>query len=207
MTPVIAAYSEIHEKGVYKNGKLLLNNSSKAPFNVFARDIYQLLNPDYPKFFKMDDLCKLAFLAAEVLLSDNPLSKTDPSDIALVLGNTNSSIASDMKHAESIKNRKNYFPSPAVFVYTLPNIMLGEICIRHQITGETTCFIMEKFDSGLLHQYVCNLFDTEDYKYCITGYVDYLENAYSAYLFLIEKGSDSVYIDKFDKNFKKHIVL
>ena len=39
-------------------------------------------------------------------------------------------------------DKENYYPSPALFVYTLPNIVTGELAIRHQIYGETACYVL-----------------------------------------------------------------
>jgi len=75
-------------------------------------------------------------------------------------GNASSSLESDEKHQEFIRDRKKYSPSPSVFVYTLPNIMAGEIAIRHKIKGENTVFIFERFDPGFIFHYISELFGT-----------------------------------------------
>lgn len=203
----ITAYSAITPKGVLKNGDPVYINQDNAPFNAFAKETYKAIDPAYSKFFKMDELCKLAFLATEVLLSEKPFAQeSNREDIAVILGNKNSSIASDQKHYDSYKDRDDYFPSPAVFVYTLPNIMLGEICIRHNITGENTCFLMDHFNADFLFQYVKELFLSEQYRYCITGWIDYSDLTYSAHLFLVEKwDKDRSFIKKFDSNFNNNI--
>ena len=185
----ITAYSACTEKGLYRNGQLVFGNSNGSPFSIFAKDAYRFMEPGYAKFYKMDELCKLAFLAAEVMLKEKKLeSDEEGADIAIVLGNKHSSLSSDLRHQESFQDRTNYFPSPAVFVYTLPNIMMGELCIRYQISGESSCFIMNEPDLGLLCSYVEDLFQNESYKYCITGWVDYRPDEYKAALFLVEKG-------------------
>ena len=93
------------------------------------------------KFYKMDDLCKLGYVAASILFDEKDMvaGAAERRDTAIVLANEVSSLDSDMKHWEAIKN--NGTASPAVFVYTLPNLVLGEICIRHKIKGENTFFI------------------------------------------------------------------
>ncbi|AHM59737.1 hypothetical protein D770_07370 [Flammeovirgaceae bacterium 311] len=199
----ITAYSELNEKGLYKNGSLLLANATQEPFAQFAKEAYRFLNPAYSKFYKMDELCKLAFLASEALLMENKTdSRAEGADIALILGNRSSSVASDLQHYETYKDSSNYFPSPAVFVYTLPNIMLGEICIRHQITGENSCFLMLEPDGEFLYNYVQHLFEQEGYEQCITGWVDYKAGNYVARLFLVEKAAaKSVVMRKFDNLF------
>jgi hypothetical protein len=182
----IVAYSSVSSKGLFIDGELILKNKG-AEFNIFSKEAYRFLNTTYPKFFKMDELSKLAFIATEALFRDQLSESFGEEDVAIVLGNKTSSIASDQRHAGSFEDRDNYFPSPAVFVYTLPNIMLGEICIRHQITGENTCFLLNHFDGEFLYNYAKDLFEQENYQYCITGWVDFCEGEYEAHLFLVSK--------------------
>lgn len=174
----------IKKGGITKDKKEIFHSESQN-FAGLSKAIYKEFNFDYPKFFKMDDLSKLCFMTCEILLSKFEFSKSwNGSEVALILGNRSSSINQDRKHYESIKNRNNYFPSPAVFVYTLPNIMLGEICIRHKITGENSCFLMEEFDPQFFNTYVRDLIENDNYNYCIYGWVDINGDDYSARLFL-----------------------
>ena len=41
-----------------------------SDFSDFTKDLYNQFKIDYPKFFKMDNLSKLAFLTSEILLKD-----------------------------------------------------------------------------------------------------------------------------------------
>ncbi|WPP48763.1 beta-ketoacyl-[acyl-carrier-protein] synthase family protein [Catalinimonas niigatensis] len=203
MKLVISAYSTFMPEGLFKNGSPFYENQTGADFNDFSKKAYRYMNLGYAKFFKMDELCKLAFLSAELLLKDKKLQITEEgTDIALVLGNKHSSLVSDMKHYESYQNRDEYFPSPAVFVYTLPNIMMGELCIRHQIRGENSCFMMDEFQANFVYQYVHDLFEHEQYNYCITGWVDYSLEDYNAALCLVEKSIDgNKWIATFEPDF------
>jgi len=70
---------------------------------------------EYPKFFKMDLLSKLAFIGAELLLAST-ISEQPIYDIALYLSNATSSLDTDIKHSTSIADTEAYYPSPAVFV-------------------------------------------------------------------------------------------
>src|ERR1700754_69667 len=84
--------------------------------------IYRSLELDYPKFYKMDQLSKLGWLASEILLKQNTiLGAMQPEDIGIVLSNANSSLDTDVKSLDTVAD----IASPAVFVYTLPNIMIG----------------------------------------------------------------------------------
>src|SRR5690606_27760059 len=111
-----------------KNGHL---THSKTTLN----DFYKSLEIEYPKFYKMDILSKKGFLLCEYLLKDLAF---DPKRTSIFLWNENSSLASDRKHSENILAE---IDNPANFVYTLPNISIGEIAIRHKITGETGFFV------------------------------------------------------------------
>jgi hypothetical protein len=88
-----------------------------------------------------------------------------------------------------ISDRSNYFPSPSVFVYTLPNIVIGEICIRHGIKGENAFFISEKFEPERLTEYVGELIHSSRSKAVLCGWVDILEKQFESLLFTVEKGS------------------
>jgi len=154
----------------------------------FLTGIYHSFGISYPKFHKMDTLSKLGFLSVELLLKDTGMhEKYQGHEVGIILMNASSSLETDRHHQESILDRTNYFPSPAVFVYTLPNIVIGEICIRHKITGEGTFFIRERFDALFLVNYIRHLFDTGIVQCCITGWVETNGEDYESIVYLIEK--------------------
>jgi hypothetical protein len=95
----------------------------------------------------------------------------------------------DLDYQELIRDRSNYFPSPSVFVYTLPNILIGEICIRHKIRGENAFFVSEGFDPGQITDYVTRLFEQGNVNACICGWVELLREEYRSCLFTVEKAS------------------
>ena len=131
---------EIKHNSIIYNGETLFH-SGEMPFADFAKRALKTLEIDYPKFFKMDSLSKLAFLLAEVLLSSLPEEVRQ--ETALVFANKSASLDTDLKHQASIAQTEAYYPSPAVFVYTLPNICLGEISLRHHLHTENSFFIFE----------------------------------------------------------------
>src|SRR5690606_24882250 len=108
----------------------------------------------------MDNLSKLAFLAADVLLNNENLNEEE-NNIALIFSNKASSLNTDRKHQASIENEAEYFPSPAVFVYTLPNICLGEISIKHRLYSENSFFIFDRFNAVHLQLYSNSLLRNE----------------------------------------------
>lgn len=108
-------------------------------------ETYKQLIGDYPKFYKMDKLCQLGLIGVESLFlkmkEKQPDWHWDSEKTAIVLANQSASIKNDTEYQATIKDKSNYFPSPALFVYTLPNIVTGEIAIRYKILGETICYI------------------------------------------------------------------
>lgn len=179
-----------------KNGKIVLNGnilfeSESADFTDFSKSIYKVLEVNYPKFFKMDGLSKLAFLAAELLLK----SEIDPqkeNNIALLFANKSSSLDTDVKYQESIADKQNYFPSPAVFVYTLPNICLGEISIRHQLKSENSFFIFDAFNPAFMADYSEILMQTGKAEKVLCGWVEFFQNDYDAFLYIVDTQGEIV---------------
>lgn len=102
---------------------------------------------NYPKFFKMDTLSRLGFVGVELLLQkvreQLPDFEFDPEHCALILANRSASLKNDTDYQATIADKANYFPSPALFVYTLPNIVAGEIAIRHHLYGETAFYVLD----------------------------------------------------------------
>jgi 3-oxoacyl-(acyl-carrier-protein) synthase len=180
---------------IEKNGQPVFEAVSNATFHEFVKSAYKNLDLNYPKFYKMDDLCKLAFIAFEYLVKDIPgFENLDKKKFALVFGNTTSSLDTDLKHQQSINNPESYFPGPAVFVYTLPNIMLGEIAIRHKIQGETICFVGDKTEPEDLKKYIQILFETTDTEFVVFGKVDYLAGEYIACLSIAIDGVNQLLV-------------
>jgi len=132
--------------------------------------LYRRFGITYPKFFKMDLLCKWAFLAAELLLENEAgtwkYQDLDKSNIAVCLSTTDGCLDVDKRYLATISD----IPSPALFVYTLPNIMLGEICIRHGFKGEQLCEVVEAFDPQGLSMWVKDLLVNRSMESCIFGY-------------------------------------
>lgn len=179
----ITASCTISNNTIYKNGQTVFENK-EVSLADFLLDAYKHFNLNYPKFYKMDNLSKLGWLAAEVLLKDSfAAGKYKPADIGVVLSNNNASLDTDIKYYETAKE----IASPALFVYTLPNIVIGEICIRHNFKGENAFFIFNEFDAGFIEQYVNNLINNNILQSCICGWVELLADKYKAVLYLIEK--------------------
>lgn len=106
-------------------------------------ELYHKYAGNYPKYFKMDLLSRLGFIGTEILLQKEGQERFVPTeDRAVVFGNSHSSIKNDTDYLATISDSGNYYPSPSLFVYTLPNIVTGEIAIRNKYYGETCFYVL-----------------------------------------------------------------
>jgi len=156
----------------------------KGDFAAFAKAYYKANEIDYPKFFKMDVLSKLAFIGSECLLMDEEFEKPS-SDIALLFSNASSSLDTDLKHSESIVDKESFYPSPAVFVYTLANICLAEVSIKHKLQSENTFFVSPRFDIDLMYAQASYILETNRAKQVLCAWVEYLEGTYQFFGYMV----------------------
>ena len=137
-------------------------------------NVYKQAIGDYPKFYKMDMLSRLGFIASELLITAERKERfVENEQRAIILFNHSSSIHADTNYLESIKDPDNYFPSPSLFVYTLPNIVTGEIAIRNHYCGETSFFILPQKDEKTISQVQHAAFCDPMTNSMITGWLDY----------------------------------
>lgn len=165
-----------------RDGKTVFS-SEATEFGEFARALYHEKGRADMKFFKMDSLCKLGYLAAGELLDG---IEFEPEETAVVLSDSSSSMDSDLRHLETLSCCGEAAASPSVFVYTLPNVVAGEICIRHKIKGENTFFISREYEPDKLREYASMVLSRNGVRYCIVGWCEYLKGAYDAVFELLE---------------------
>lgn len=185
-TYYIKSFCKIKQESVHLNNSVLFQ-SEQQDFDSFSKEAYKALSVNYARFFKMDHLSKLAFLTADCLLKEEKLSPEVPSNTALILANRASSLDTDRKHQESIQDKTNYYPSPAVFVYTLPNICLGEISIRYKLFTENSFFIFDSFQPQKLLLYAKGLLDSNKAEKALCGWVEFDGKSYESFLYLVAK--------------------
>ncbi|HLT52142.1 MAG TPA: hypothetical protein VKZ93_09290 [Arenibacter sp.] len=173
----------VHNRIIWNNE--LIYSGRETDFPSFIKKAYKDIGTDYPKFFKMDNLSKLGFLAADILLGNTIREPGREHNIALVFSNNAASLDTDRKHQKSIQDKENFFPSPAVFVYTLPNIVLGEISIKHMLYSENSFFIFSHFNADYLYDYANSLIETGKATEVLCGWVDYDHEDYEAFVYLV----------------------
>lgn len=210
--PIRFSYQKTHlvritPNGVSVDGNDLSVEKSEEGASMLSA-IYKQYIGNYPKFYKMDKLCKLGFVASELLLQAEKemlgyesmvaSKQTDESmvlsvelarqDRAVVLFNHSSSVDADRKYMATISDADNYFPSPSVFVYTLPNIVTGEIAIRNKYQGETSFYILPKRNDKQMEEVLQTTFCDSQTQSILTGWIDYEDTShFEAELWIVER--------------------
>lgn len=145
--------------------------SSEGNTSEFIAAAYKHFQVNYPKFYKMDLMSKLGIVATEIIERNYPSKEENPFQRSILLQNKQASLYADKKYAETLDT----IPSPALFVYTLPNIVMGEIAIKYGHKGENTFFVAEKFNSSQLTDYGNILLSTNIATELLMGYIDFSE--------------------------------
>jgi hypothetical protein len=196
----ISSYVLLRNNRIELDGAIIFEKPDVSAED-FLQSAYEYFEMAYPKFFKMDKLCQTGFIAAELLMR-NKEQQWLPEEMGIVISNANSSLDTDLRYETSLKTT----PSPALFVYTLPNILIGELSIRHRIKGESACFVFDIFDAEFQVGYVNTLFETGKIKSCVSGWADYYDGKAEAFFYLAETGQHPLKHDSttLNKLFAKH---
>lgn len=174
-------YLQWKNNTISRDGKPFLYCNEQLSSKELLANFYLQLNISYPKFFKMDISSKLGMLASCMLMSE--IKKTDPIKTGIICSTYHGCLEVDKAFEQS----RHEIPSPALFVYTLPNIALGEICIYHKIKGPQVCLIEEKLNPDLLITTALGIFERNRAEACIIGHLDAIENEISAQLAWVSK--------------------
>lgn len=162
----------------------LSNDSCETDFRTYIKSVFASVSGPYMKFSKMDDYCKLGTTAVELLINKvGGLSNYNPYEIALVVNTDTGCIESDLAHLDNI-TADEYNSSPAIFVYTLPNVVAGEICIKNKIKGEGVTLVGKTENpKKIVEEFCCD----SNTKVAIYLYVDKFGDKFSAEAILFEK--------------------
>ncbi len=180
----ISTYCTIRGRSIRLDGNCFFEADPTTPLGDFLKLAYRKLAIDYPKFHKMDGLCKTIFIAAELIARE---SGPYESHTALIFANRSSSYLSDSRHASDIFQTENPVASPATFVYTLPNIAMGEISIRHQLQSENVFFIFDRYLPEFLVPYANATLDSQPAEgNALCGWTEVTEETCDLLLYRIE---------------------
>jgi len=98
-----------------------------------------------PGFRRLDRTSRLFACAAELCgLESLPDELRD--NTALLIASSTGCLAADLRFEQGL--RTDHGIEPAIFPYTLPSTVLGEIAIRHRLRGPTVCLSVPEGDEG-----------------------------------------------------------
>ena len=182
----ITSYCRITNNTCFVNGSVVYAKQESSTED-WARQLYKNLGVDYPKFHKMDVLSKFALVGTELIKHYyKKINSFGDDEIALFFGNCNSCADVDNKFKSSYTLENN--PSPSLFVYTLPNILIGEIAIRNKWYGENLFMLNEKFNAELFTTH-CKILLSGSSKACLCGWVEITDENTDVFLFFAEQKS------------------
>jgi len=72
----------------------------------------------------------------------------------------------------------------------LPNICLGEISIKHQLKSENSFFIFADYNPVFMEKYSNILLQTQKADKVLCGWVEYYNEDYKAFLYLVDKDGE-----------------
>jgi len=187
MSLFLKTYCRIKDGEVHINGELFCQHMDEEPF---LRSVYKHIGLTYPKFFKMDELSRLGFIGAEMTLMRSELEEYADDDVAVVFSNHSSSLQTDFQYYDTLKSG---IASPGLFVYTLPNIEVGEICIRHKLYGENNFLVTERFDAAQLLEQCEALFADNAAKAVLIGWTEVENDTHDGFFaFITAAGMNEV---------------
>ena len=137
----------------------------------------------------MDALSKLGFIATEILLqAENAPENENSISRSIAFFNRKASLNTDLAYLETINDKDNFFPSPSLFVYTLPNIVTGEIALRHHYFGETNFFILPEKDFNQINDIIESMLCDKHTESIIGGWLECISSdIFEANIFIANK--------------------
>jgi len=185
----ITSYCHLDNESCRVNGQEIASRDSESTEN-WLRQLYKSQDFVYPKFYKMDSLSQAGFIASELIKRAQPNLVSNYADdkIALLFGNQYSSVDSDIRFKKSYQEQGT--PSPALFVYTLPNIVLGEIAILNKWYGENLFVVLPKFTADFFVNYV-QIFISQGSDAVLCGWLGISSEQMNVFLFLVEKQGEA----------------
>lgn len=167
----IESYCRITNEKVVVNNELLMQ---KGESGDWLADIYHHIGMQYPKFFKMDRLCKVGTLAAELVLKDKTFDhETVKADWAVILMNSASSLDDDRQYQRPSATGRtttpahpySSIPSPTSSPERLPSATRS---------GESSFYVFEHFDGARMDELAARAFDDNpELNTLLCGWVDY----------------------------------
>jgi hypothetical protein len=141
---VICSTGIISPTGTGENGAdyFILGSNNKIDLKKHLEDKTGL--PE--RIGRMSGISKLGLIGVSQALNENGMDKKInecSENTSVVIQSSSGCIESDRLFYEGMLKNGASYASPAHFSYTLPNQLIGEICIHYKFKGENLCFYHE----------------------------------------------------------------
>jgi 3-oxoacyl-(acyl-carrier-protein) synthase len=138
-TPVIHAASYLGPEGFGNDltglrpwPEALAENLKKGELDGLHWSL--LSNSDPSRFLRMDLMCRLGFMAAELLaINFDALPDVRRDRVGVCVSSFTGCLDTDIRFVR--------MPRPSSFAYTLPSTVIGELCIRYRLKGPVLSLI------------------------------------------------------------------
>jgi hypothetical protein len=196
MELTITSYLSLDNHSLKLNGDRISENSENENLHGFLKSVYKSRIGDYPKFHKMDVLSKAAtILCNELVVQKSAIQHTDK--YSLIFANSTSSKTVDKAFQASVENSN---ASPSLFVYTLPNICVGEVTIKNKWTGDSIFCLNDKFDFDFFDEQITAMQVQKENSHFICAWINDDNEKLDAFLFLVEASNEKNLTLPFNKN-------
>lgn len=190
------AFCKIDSTGAELNGKRIDFLCTEGV--DWKKSLYIHLRLDYPRFFRMDDLSKLTILCMELIKKSPGIGDFKKAEVSMIFSNRSASTFTDNQFVKTIEKGA---PSPSLFVYTLPNVSVGELTIKNLLYGGSSFYI----SNTIMELPLCDLVEIElnkGYENVLIGRVEKSNNTDFGLFFLFDRlvtNEDLFLISRFNK--------
>ena len=171
--PAPSKYGVVRSLSINPSGFILDGESVEVEGSgaALVTGLFRKYLSDGSRFFKMDLFSRLAYVGAGILAKDG-LSGCEADGVALLVFTLNGSVIADRRHLSTFSEPGEFYPSPSVFINTLPNVVLGEIAVSFGIKGETTLVMLPRRDDGVMERIIGLTAAAAGVSAMICGWVD-----------------------------------
>ena len=180
----IKAHTRYHDGHFIVNDQQLADGTGSA--DECLSNAWNAVGVDHPRFHRADRLSRLVLLCTEPFFV--PLMDERMKDgTAMVIMGRHGSLDTDERYYDQLRDEG--LASPGLFVYTLANIAMGELSIRHGLHGPGLCLLNEEPDVDQLRSACAHMLATPGVQRVVCGWADiFAGRAQGSFLLLGNEG-------------------
>jgi len=192
----------------YRNGRFTVDGkelaSSTGDIDQDLTNAWAAMKVELPRFVRMDRNSKLVSIAAAPFFTAEGIITKYPKDrIGMVIMGTHGSMETDQRYLDQLLAENH--ASPGLFVYTLPNIAMGELSIQHGLHGSGLCLLSEAPDVGQLRDACEILLRDHDMEAVICGWANIFAGSAVATFMVVTTGKEGNWDnDELERIFNEH---